>query len=114
MLADAGYQGLSAQTADAVLTPRPARRRNHVPVSPALAATHEAERRAHAARWIRMEHIISYLVNERALSRHLSRREHLDTILPAVAGLVASQEKCHDLTNCAAHPERSRPAPPGE
>jgi hypothetical protein len=28
-----------------------------------------------------------------ALSRHLGRREHLDTILPAVAGLVSSQER---------------------
>jgi hypothetical protein len=33
-LADAGYQGLSAQTAGAVLTPRPARRKNQIPVFP--------------------------------------------------------------------------------
>jgi hypothetical protein len=29
----------------------------------------------------------------RALSRHLGRREHLDTILRAVAGLISSQEQ---------------------
>ena len=39
LLADAGYPGLSAQTAGAVLTPRPARRKNQLPVSPAVAAS---------------------------------------------------------------------------
>jgi hypothetical protein len=38
LLADAGYQGLSAQTAGAVITPRPARRKNQLPVMPTLAA----------------------------------------------------------------------------
>jgi hypothetical protein len=76
-----------------VLTPRPARRKNRIPVFPAVAAAHEAERRAHAAERIRVEHGISHLENWRALSRHLGRREHLDTILSAVAGLVSSQER---------------------
>ncbi|SFU09646.1 DDE superfamily endonuclease [Geodermatophilus amargosae] len=93
LLADAGYQGLSTQTAGAVLTPRPARRRNQIPGFPAVAAAHEAERRAHASQRIHVEHGISHLKNWRALSRHLGRREHLDTILPAVAGLVSSQER---------------------
>jgi hypothetical protein len=93
LLADAGYQGLSAQTAGAVLTPRPARRTNQLPVPPALAAAHEADRQAHAGQRIRVEHGISHLKNWRALSRHFGRREHLDTILPAVAGLVSSQER---------------------
>jgi hypothetical protein len=93
LLADAGYQGLSAQTAGAVITPRPARRKNQLPVFPAVAAAHEADRRAHAAQRIRVEHGISHLKNWRALARHLGRREHLDTILPAVAGLVSSQER---------------------
>jgi len=35
---------------------------------------------------------MSHLKNWRALSRHLGRREDLDTILRAVAGLVSSQE----------------------
>jgi hypothetical protein len=93
LLADAGYQGLSTQTAGAVVTPRPARRKNQIPVFPAVAAAHEAERRAHASQRIRVEHGISHLKNWRALARHLGRREHLDTILPAVAGLVSSQER---------------------
>ena len=62
------------------------------PGLPAVAAAHEAERRAHAAQRIRVEHGISHLKNWRALSRHLGRREHLDTMLRAVAGLVSSQE----------------------
>jgi hypothetical protein len=93
LLADAGYQGLSAQTGGAVLTPRPARRKNQIPVFPAVAAAHEAERRAHASKRIRVEHGISHLKNWRALSRHLGRREHLETMLRAVAGLVSSQER---------------------
>jgi hypothetical protein len=93
LLADAGYQGLSTQTAGAVITPRPARRKNQIPLFPALAAAHEAERRAHASKRIPVEHGISHPKNWRALSRHLGRREHLDTILPAVAGLVSSQER---------------------
>ncbi|MGR6963939.1 transposase family protein [Geodermatophilus sp. URMC 61] len=93
LLADAGYQGLSAQTAGAVLTPRPARRKNQIPVFPAVAAAREAERRAHSAQRIRVEHGIGHLKDWRALFRHLGRREHLDTILPAVAGLVSSQER---------------------
>ena len=34
LLADAGYQGLSAQTGGAVITPRPARRKNQIPGLP--------------------------------------------------------------------------------
>ncbi len=48
LLPDTGYQDLSAQTAGAVLTSRPARRKNQLPVPPALAAAHEAARQAHA------------------------------------------------------------------
>jgi len=54
---------------------------------------HEAERRAHASQRIRVEHGISHLKNWRALSRHRGRRDHLDSMLRAVAGLVSSQER---------------------
>ena len=93
LLADAGYQGLSAQTGGVVLALRPARRANQLPVPPALAAAHEAERRAHSSRRIRVEHGIGHLTNWRALSGHLGRREHLETMLSAVAGLVSAQER---------------------
>ncbi len=97
LLADAGYQGLSTQTAGAVITPRPARRKNQIPVFPAVAEAHEAERRTHASKRIHVEHGISHLKNWRVLSRHLGRREHLDAILPAVAGLVSTQERAPRL-----------------
>ena len=70
LLADAGYQGLSTQTAGAVITLRPARRDNQIPVVPAVAAAHEAECRAHAAKRIHVEHGVSHLKNWRALFRH--------------------------------------------
>ena len=112
LLADVGYQGLSIQIAGAVITPRPARRRNQLPVPPALAAAHEAERRAHASKRIRVEHGISHLKNWRALSRHLGRREHLGTIRPAVPGLVSARNERHDPNHSTAHRELYRPAPP--
>jgi hypothetical protein len=62
-------------------------------VTPALAAAHEAERRGHSSKQIRVEHDISHLKNWRALSRHLGRRDHLDAMLRAVAGLVSNQEQ---------------------
>ncbi len=93
LLVDAGYQGMSTQTAGAVITPRPARRKNQIPVFRAVSAAHEAEHRAHAAKRIRVEHGIGHLKNWRALSRQPGRCEHLETVLPTVAGLVSSQER---------------------
>jgi hypothetical protein len=85
LLADAGYQGLSAQTAGAVITPRPARWKSQLFVWAAVAAAHEAERPAHSTQRIRVEHGMSPLKNWRALSRHLGRRDHLDVIVRAEA-----------------------------
>jgi len=100
------------ETAGAVITPRLARRKNQIAIFPAVAAAHEAECRAHASKQIRVEHGISHLKNWRALSRHIGRREHLDTILRAVAGLVFSQEPAHDLNRSTAHRRLHRPAAP--
>jgi hypothetical protein len=88
LLADAGYQGLSAQTAGAVLTPRPARRKNQLPVRLPSPPHTRPNARPTASKRIRVEHGISHLTTWRALSGHLGRREHLATILRAVAGLV--------------------------
>ena len=112
LLADAGYQDLSTQTAGAVITPRPARRKNQIPVFPAVAAAHEAERRAHSAQRIRVEHGISHLKNWRSLSRHLGRREHLETMLPAVADWSPVRNEPHNPISFPARRERFRPAPP--
>jgi hypothetical protein len=58
-----------------------------------------------------VEHGISHLKNRRALSHHLGRREHLDTILRAVAGLVSSQERTPRLDDLHRPPKVHRPAP---
>jgi hypothetical protein len=84
---------LNTQTAGAVVTPRPARRKSQTTGPARLAAAHEAERPAHAIKRIRVEHGIRHLKNWRALSRHLGPPDHLVTILSAVAGLVSSQER---------------------
>src|SRR4051794_26385696 len=91
---------------------RPARRKNQLSVFPAVAAAHEAERRAHAARRIRVEHGISHLKNWRALSRHLGRRQHLDTILSAVAGWSPVRNEPYDPISFTARRELFRPAWP--
>jgi hypothetical protein len=63
---------------------------------------------------IRVEHGNSYLENWRALSRHLGRRDHLDTILPAVAGPVSSQERTPRPGQLDRHRKPYRPAPPDD
>jgi hypothetical protein len=114
LLADAGHQGLSAQTAGAVLTPRPARGKNQLPVPPVLAAAHEAERRVHSSRQICVEHDISHLKKWRALSRHLGRRDHLDTMLRALAVLVPSRERAPRCDQPCRPPKLCRHARPGD
>ncbi len=61
-----------------------------------------------------MEHGISHLKNWRALSRHLGRREHLNTILPAVAGLLSSQERTPQPTRSTVHRRLFRQARTGD
>ncbi len=63
---------------------------------------------------VRGRHGISHLKNWRALSRHLGRREHLETILPAVAGLVSSQERAPRPTRSTVHWRLSRQARTGD
>jgi hypothetical protein len=103
LLADAGYQGLSAQTGGAVLTPRPARRKNQIPVFPAVAAAHEAERRAHAAQRIRVEHGISHLKNWRALSRYLGDESSWRRCCPRSPDWSPARNKPHDPTSSTAN-----------
>ncbi|MGW2232245.1 hypothetical protein, partial [Streptomyces formicae] len=52
--------------------------------------TFTLRRRAHASRRIRVEHGIAHFKNRRALARHHGRRELLDEIIPARAGLVTA------------------------
>ncbi|MFD5234079.1 transposase family protein [Streptomyces qaidamensis] len=74
ILADAGYQGLGAQTGGRVVTPPHRKFKKNAPDW--CEEMHERQRKAHSSRRIRVEHGIAHLKNWRALARHLGRREH--------------------------------------
>ncbi|MFH9697936.1 transposase family protein [Streptomyces globisporus] len=90
ILADAGYQGLGAQTGGRVVTP-PHRKFKKNP-SEWYEEMHERQRKAHSSRRIRVEHGIGHLKNWRSLARHHGRREHMSDTIQAVAGLLSHQQ----------------------
>ncbi|MEB8343921.1 transposase family protein [Streptomyces endophyticus] len=87
ILADAGYQALGAQTGGQVITPPHRKFKKNAPTWWEERFTQQ--RKAHSSRRIRVEHGIAHLKNWRALSRHLGRRELLDELVPAIAGLAS-------------------------
>ncbi|MFE5142375.1 transposase family protein [Streptomyces fagopyri] len=89
ILADAGYQGLGAQTGGRVVTPPHRKFKKNAPDW--YEEIHERRRKAHSSRRIRVEHGIAHLKNWRVLARHLGRREHMSDIVQAVAGLLSHQ-----------------------
>ncbi|WP_415940116.1 transposase family protein [Streptomyces sp. 039-1] len=90
ILADAGYQGLGAQTGGRVVTPPHRKFKKNPPEW--YEEIHERQRKAHSSRRIRVEHGIGHLKNWRALARHHGRREHMSDIVQAVAGLLSHQQ----------------------
>ncbi|MBT2401756.1 transposase family protein [Streptomyces sp. ISL-100] len=90
ILADAGYQGLGAQTGGRVVTPPHRKFKKNAPDW--YEEIHERQRKAHSSRRIRVEHGIAHLKNWRALTRHLGRREHMDDTVQAVACLLSHQQ----------------------
>ncbi|WP_234383914.1 transposase family protein [Streptomyces sp. NRRL WC-3723] len=96
ILADAGYQGLGAQTGGRVITPPHRKFKKNAPDW--YEEIHERQRKAHSSRRIRVEHGIAHLKNWRALARHLGRREHMSDTVQAVAGLLSHQQTA-DLTS---------------
>ncbi|MDX3372264.1 transposase [Streptomyces sp. ME02-6987-2C] len=90
ILADAGYQGLGAQTGGRVITPPHRKFKKNAPDW--YEEIHERQRKAHSSRRIRVEHGIAHLKNWRALARHLGRREHMSDTIQAVAGLLSHQQ----------------------
>ncbi|QEV04532.1 transposase family protein [Streptomyces prasinus] len=72
ILADAGYQGLGAQTGGRVITPPHRKFKKDAPDW--YEEMYERQRKAHSSRRIRVEHGIAHLKNWRALTRHLGRR----------------------------------------
>ncbi|MGV9350222.1 transposase family protein, partial [Streptomyces spiralis] len=95
ILADAGYQGLGAQTGGRVVTPPHCKfKKNALEWYEEM---HERQRKAHSCRRIRVEHGIAHVKNWRALARHLGRREHISDTLQAIAALLSHQQTA-DLT----------------
>ncbi|MGW2426854.1 transposase family protein [Streptomyces sp. NPDC001709] len=90
ILADAGYQGIGAQTGGRVVTPPHRKFKKNTPAW--YEERHELQRKAHSSRRIRVEHGIAHLKNWRALARHHGRREHMSDIVQAVAGLLSHQQ----------------------
>ncbi|MEU9397456.1 transposase family protein [Streptomyces sp. NPDC048324] len=90
ILADAGYQGMGAQTGGHVLTPPHRKFKKNAPAW--YEERHEQQREAHSSRRIRVEHGIAHLKNWRALARHLGRREHMSDIVQAIAALLSHQQ----------------------
>lgn len=99
ILADAGYQGLGAQTRGQVITPTLRHHKKALERMPGTADLRQAQRRDHARRRVRVEHGIAHLKNWRSLTRHLARRDSLDPTVRAVAGLLSDHQ----------HTNRSRP-----
>ncbi|MGW5057901.1 transposase family protein [Streptomyces sp. NPDC004096] len=90
ILADAGYQGLGAQTGGRVVTPPHRKFKKNAPDW--YEEIYERQRKAHSSRRIRVEHGIAHLKNWRALARHLGRREHISDTVQAIAGLLSHQQ----------------------
>ncbi|MFJ6662212.1 transposase family protein [Streptomyces sp. NPDC091377] len=90
ILADAGYQGLGAQTGGRVATPPHRKFKKNAPDW--YEEIYEGQRKAHSSRRIRVEHGIAHLKNWRALARHLGRREHMSDTVQAIAGLLSHQQ----------------------
>ncbi|MFK4070442.1 transposase family protein [Streptomyces sp. NPDC029674] len=95
ILADAGYQGLGAQTGGQVITPPHRKYKKNPP--PWWEEMFTQRRKAHSSRRIRVEHGIAHLKNWRALARHHGRRPLLEDTVPAIAGLVSHQRATHRL-----------------
>lgn len=90
ILADAGHQGLGAQTGGRLVTPPHRKFKKNLPKW--YEEMDERQRTAHSSRRIRVEHGIAHLKNWRALARHHGRREHMSDIIQAVAGLLSHQQ----------------------
>ncbi|MFE7587749.1 transposase family protein [Streptomyces gardneri] len=90
ILADAGYQGLGAQTGGRVVTPPHRKFKKNAPDW--YEEMHERQRKAHSSRRIRVEHGIAHLKNWRALARHHGRREYVTDTIQAIAGLLSHQQ----------------------
>ncbi|NJP79707.1 transposase [Streptomyces sp. AA8] len=90
ILADAGYQGLGAQTGGRVVTPPHRKFRKNAPDG--YEEMYERQRKAHSSRRIRVAHGIAHLKNWRALTRRLGRCEHTNDTVLAIASPLSHQQ----------------------
>ncbi|MEU9859521.1 transposase family protein [Streptomyces sp. NPDC047971] len=90
ILADAGYQGLSAQAGGCVVTPPLRKFKKNPPQW--YEEIYERQGKAHSSHRIRVEHGIAHLKNWRALARHHGRRERMSDTIQAVDGLLSRQQ----------------------
>ncbi|MFF2780358.1 transposase family protein [Streptomyces sp. NPDC058052] len=82
ILADAGYQGLDAQTSGRVVTQPHRTFKKNAPAW--YEEMHERQHKAHPCRRIHVGHGIAPLKNWRVLTRHLGHREHMSDTVQAV------------------------------
>lgn len=92
ILGDAGYQGLGAQTCGQILTPPFKRRGKNLAQVQWLMRHHEAARKRHSSRRIRVEHGIAHMKNWRSLARHHGPRASFDEIVRAIAGVLSDHQ----------------------
>ncbi|MFI6690403.1 transposase [Streptomyces sp. NPDC050433] len=92
-LADAGHQGLGAQTGGRVVTPPHRKFKKNAPNW--YEEMHERQRKAHSSRRIRGEHGIAHLKNWRALASQLGRREQISDTVQGVAALLSHQQTAY-------------------
>ncbi|MFD8229269.1 hypothetical protein ACFV16_34710 [Streptomyces massasporeus] len=95
ILADAGCQGMGAQTGGRVVTP--AHRKFRKNPRAWCEERCELQRKARSSRRIRVEHGIAHLKNWRALARPLGRREHMSDIAPSRGRAAHTPADRHSL-----------------
>ncbi|GAA1916586.1 hypothetical protein GCM10009716_27200 [Streptomyces sodiiphilus] len=104
VLADAGYQGLGAQTGGRVVTPPHRKFRRNPPEW--YEEMHERQRRAYSSHRIRVGHGIGHLKNWRALARTFGLSGSSFTLtscvrsrLDSVSALVSTADSPHERTS---------------
>ncbi|MFJ6252827.1 MULTISPECIES: transposase [unclassified Streptomyces] len=90
ILADAGYQGLGAQTGERVATPSHCKFKKNAPDW--HEKMHKRQRKARSSRRIRVEHGITHLKNWQAPARHLDCHEYTSDTVQAAVGLLCYQQ----------------------
>ncbi|GFH68986.1 MULTISPECIES: transposase [Streptomyces diastaticus group] len=103
ILAEAGYQGLAAQTHGQVVTPPRKRRGKHLERLQWLMAHHEAARFAHSSARNRVEHGTAHLKKLEDSRPTPHPPGHLPDTIRAIVGLLTDQQATHHTKALALH-----------